>query len=87
MVPPLLSQNLLSLNEDGEKLTLSIRVDLNNETEIQDFTLYESIFKNKLRYSYETFIDDFLNPESQNHNALQLMYEVAKKRKIIRKRE
>lgn len=87
MVPPILSQNLLSLNEDGEKLTLSIRVDLNNESEIQDFTLYESIFKNKLRYSYETFIDDFLNPESQNHNTLQLMYEVAKKRKIIRKRE
>lgn len=31
MFPPSLSQNLLSLNEDGEKLTLSMRIELDHE--------------------------------------------------------
>ena len=87
MFPPILSQNLLSLNENWEKLTLSIRVDLDDNAEIIDFEVYESLFKNRLRYSYETFIDDFLNPDSKNHSALQLMYEIAQKRKSVRKRE
>lgn len=87
MVPPLLSQDVLSLNENGEKLTLSIRVDLNHDGEIEDFQVYESIFKNKCRYNYETFGDDFLNPDAPYHNILQLMYEVAKKRRYLRKRE
>ena len=87
MVPPLLSQNLLSLNEDGEKLTLTMRIELDEDAQIMDFDVYESIFKNQKRYDYETFIDDYLNPESQNHAVLQLMYEVAKKRKVIRTRE
>lgn len=87
MVPPILSQDLLSLNENGEKLTLSIRVDLDYNAEIRDFEVYESVFRNQLRYSYETFSDDFLNPDSKNHNTLQLMYEIANKRKAVRKRE
>jgi ribonuclease R len=87
MFPPVLSQNLLSLNEDGEKLTLSIRIDLDNNGQICDSHVYESTFKNKKRYDYENFVDDYLNPDSENHKTLQLMYEIAQKRRSLRKME
>lgn len=87
MFPPELSQNLLSLNENGEKLTLSIRIDLDNDAEIKDFCIYESIFKNKKRHDYESFMDVFSNPEMEDHEIFQLMYEIARKRRYIRTRE
>lgn len=87
MFPPALSQNLLSLNENGEKLTLSMQMDLDHEGRLYDFHVYESVFRNKRRYDYESFVDDYLNPESENHEAIQLMYEIAKKRRSIRKTE
>lgn len=87
MFPPELSQNLLSLNENGEKFTLSMRVDLDNEWEIKDAQVYESIFKNKNRHDYESFMDVFANPEHQDHEIFQLMYEIARKRRYIRTRE
>lgn len=87
MFPPILSQNLLSLNEQGEKLTLSIQIDLDTYGYIKDFHVYESLFRNKKRYDYENFVDDYLNPESENHDTLQLMYEIARKRRAIRKIE
>ncbi len=85
MFPPILSQNLLSLNENGEKLTLSLQIELDENTNIVDFQVFESIFKNKKRYDYENFVDDYLNPESENHTTLQLMYEIAQKRRAMRK--
>lgn len=87
MVPPLLSQDVLSLNENGEKLTMTMRIEIDDDANITDYVVYESIFKNMRRYDYETFVDDYLNPESEHHATLQLMYEVAKKRKVIRVRE
>jgi ribonuclease R len=87
MFPPALSQNLLSLNENGEKLTLSMRIELDHEGNIQDFTVYESTFKNLRRYDYETFVDDFLCPDSKHHDTLLLMYEIASRRKSVRRRE
>ncbi len=85
MFPPALSQELLSLNENGKKLTLSMQIDIDHEGRIYNFLAYESIFKNRRRYDYESFVDDYLNPESEHHNTLQLMYEVAQKRRYIRK--
>jgi exoribonuclease R len=87
MFPPVLSQDLLSLNEDGEKLTLSMQIGLDEDAQIQDFHVYESVFKNRRRYDYESFVDDFMNPESENHETLQLMYEIARKRRVVRKTE
>lgn len=85
MVPPSLSQNLLSLNEDGEKLTLSLRIDLDHEGKIEYFNVYESRFKNRRRYDYGSFVEDYLNPDSEHHETLQLMYEIAAKRKRVRR--
>lgn len=87
MFPPLLSQNILSLDENGEKLTLSIRVELNHEGRILDFSVYESLFKNLRRYDPETFMDDYINPDSRDHESLQLLYEIATRRKNIRRTE
>lgn len=87
MFPPSLSQNLLSLNEDGEKLTLSMRIELDHEGNIRDFEAYESVFKNLRRYDYESFVDDFMNPECEHHSAIQLMYEIAGRRKAVRRRD
>lgn len=87
MFPPILSQNLLSLDENGEKLTLSMQIDLDACGRIYDFHVYESVFRNRKRYNYEDFVDDYLNPESEHHETLQLMYEVAKKRRRLRKTE
>ncbi len=87
MFPPVLSQNLLSLNEDGIKLTLSMQIDLDQNWQISDFHVYESTFKNKKRYDYENFVDDFMNPDSENHETLQIMYEIARKRRLTRKTE
>nr|MDD3720673.1 RNB domain-containing ribonuclease [Candidatus Gracilibacteria bacterium] len=87
MFPPLISQNLLSLNENGEKLCLTMQIDLDQEGKILNHVVYESILKNKKRYDYLSFIDDYINPESGNHKNLQLMYEIAQKRRTLRKQE
>ncbi len=85
MFPEYLSQNIMSLNEDWTKLTLTLKIELDNYWEIINYDVYESIFKNLKRYNYEDFIDDYINPYSQNHRVLQTMYELASKRRAIRK--
>jgi len=84
MFPNKLSQDLLSLNENCERLTLTAKIELNNSWEIENIDVYESIFKNLKRYDYESFKDDFMNPDSSFHTTLQLMYEIALKRKTNR---
>lgn len=86
MIPEILSQDFLSLNQNWKKLTLTMRIELDQNWEILDFDVYESIFTNRQRYDYEGFHDDFINPDSQNHNILHLMYEIALKRKQSRLR-
>lgn len=85
MVPPILSQNILSLNEDWIKLTLTLQIDLDINWNIKKFDVFESKFKNMKRYNYEDFVDDYLNPDCERHENLHLMYEVARKRRNIRK--
>lgn len=87
MFPPILSQDLLSLNEHGEKLTLSIRIELDHEGRMTDHRVYESVFKNLRRYDYDTFVEDFMNPDCERHQTLQLLYEIAMRRKAARKRD
>lgn len=85
MFPEELSQNILSLDENWEKYTLSMKIDLDLNWNITDYDVFESKFKNLKRYDYETFIDDFKNPDSEFHNHLQLMYEIARLRRSQRK--
>ncbi len=85
MLPPSLSQDMLSLNENWLKSTLTMRIDLDNYTYICWFEVYESMFKNRRRYNYTDFMDDFENPDCDNHSLLHLMYEIALKRRTLRK--
>ena len=85
MYPPELSQDLLSLDMNWEKLTLSLDIDLDFDWNILYAEVYESKFRNLKRYDYDNFLTDFINPESNNHNTLHLMYEIALKRQAIRK--
>lgn len=85
MYPPILSNNYFSLNEDWKKLTLSIEIELDKNTNIKDFYFYETVFTSKKRYDYENFINEYINPENENHKYFQLFYKIAKKRRKLRK--
>lgn len=85
MYPPILSNEYFSLNENKEKLTLTIEIELDKNTNIKDFHIYESIFKSKKRHDYKSFIDEYKNPKSENHKNFTLFYKIAKKRRKLRK--
>lgn len=84
MFPPELANDLLSLDENGKKLTLSMQIELDFQWNIVYYDVFESQFKNQKRYDYETFLDDFNNPDADFHDSLHLMYEIAKKRRNYR---
>lgn len=86
MFPPELANEVFSLNESWEKLTLTMEIDLDFDWNINNFKTYESKFKNLKRNDYESFIDDFINPDSIFHKNYQIMYEIAKKRTDLRKK-
>ena len=47
MYPPELANDIFSLKEWREKLTITVEVDLDFEWNIKNFEVYESVFKNK----------------------------------------
>ena len=81
MFPPELANDMLSLDENGKKLTLSMQIELDFQGNILNYDVFESQFKNQKRYDYETFLDDFNNPDTDFHDSLHLMYEIASKRR------
>lgn len=85
MFPEDLSYDLLSLNENWTKLTLTTKIELDDNWNIINTSVYESIFKNKLRCDYDMFCDYYLDPDSEYHTSFQLMYELARKRRHLRK--
>jgi len=52
---------------------------LDNEARVIDYSYYESRFTNIKRYNYESFGEDFINPESEHHATLHLLKEVSDK--------
>lgn len=80
MLPPELSNNLLSLEPYwGEKLTLSLQIDLDVDGNITQYDFYESRFKNIKRYDYEQFWEDFISPEAEHYKTLHLLKELSDK--------
>lgn len=88
MLPPELSNNTLSLNPYGnhkkQQLTLSLKIELNEEAQVEDYHFFESTFKNTNRYDYESFWHDYQSPEAENYTTLHLMKEVSDKLRINR---
>lgn len=88
MLPPELSNNILSLDQYGwKKLTLSVQIDLDDQWTVKNHRFYESRFTNLKRYDHETFWTDFVNPESQHHHRLHLLKEVSDKLRTKRLKE
>ena len=80
MIPSELSNNALSLDPiGGKKLTVTLQIDLDNEGKVKNHSFYESRFTNLKRYDYESFWEDFVNPEAQNYSTLQLFKEISDK--------
>lgn len=85
MYPPELSEEYFSLIEWSLKRTLSFDIFLSPSWNVENFVLYESLFENMKRYNYENFLDDFIDINSQNYELLRLLFEIALKRRKIRK--
>ena len=88
MLPPELSNNTLSLDPYGnnkqKQLTMSLKMELDQDGNIQDYDFFESHFKNLKRYNYESFWHDYSSPENENHTTLHLMKEVSDKLRVNR---
>lgn len=84
MYPIELAYDMLSLVDNSRRLTMTMRVDLDDQWNISDYSLYESIFKNIYRHDYDSFMSWYTNPDSPDHTNFQLMYDIAKKRRFIR---
>lgn len=80
MFPPELSNHSLSLDPyGGDKLTMTLQIDLDDQWEVKNHSYYESSFKSLKRYDYESFGDDFTNPDSEHHGTLHILKEISDK--------
>ena len=71
MLPPALSEDKLSLLEGQPRPTLTIRVTLNHQAEIQSTELFESWLTSTKRFSYEQADRVCQNPTHPLHEQLQ----------------
>jgi exoribonuclease R len=55
MIPPELSNGIISLDENGEKKVVTLQIDLDQEANVKKYSFYESDFINLNRYDYQSF--------------------------------
>ena len=67
MFPDCLSNNIFSLNENEDKFTLSIIVDLNNDGDILDFSIVKAIIKSDRKLSYN-YVQDIIDKKVTNED-------------------
>lgn len=90
MLPNKISDNLCSLNENEDKLTLTCDMEIDKLGNIVDIQVYPSIMKNHHRFSYdevnELFSNNFLsnNLDAEIVNSLRYSYEL---HSILRKKK
>lgn len=84
MLPPELANDFLSLNENGKKYTMTLQIELDHDANVTSSCFYESCFKNMKRYNYESFGEDYENPDSQYHKTLHLFREISDKLRMNR---
>lgn len=84
MFPPELSNEVISLNQNGVKNTMSLQIDLDNQAKIVNYNFYESKFKNLSRMDYAGFSQQFVDRDSQFHQTLHTMREISDKLRINR---
>lgn len=74
-----ISNFLTSLNHDTKKLTLTVQIDLDDQANILNSKVYESITHNEHRFDYEEYNNQFKNPESKYYDKLHLYDEISQK--------
>ena len=83
MLPEEISTGLCSLNENGEKLCLTIRMELSKNLSIRDFNISESLIRSALRTNYDSVYElvkgNDLDFSSENKSLLLLMYAFSQK--------
>ncbi len=79
MIPEALSNNKLSLYQANDKIdkTMSVQIDLDDQFEKIGSQIFESDFKNLKQYNYESFAEDFINPDTQYYSQLHLLKEIS----------
>jgi len=78
MVPKILSTWILSLNHEEKTLTQTLEVNFDNNFNIINHNSFESIFYNKHRLNYQTFNENFNNPDSEIYNNLKILEKISK---------
>ena len=84
MFPQELSNNIISLDQNGIKNTMSLQIHLDNQANILNYNFYESKFKNLARMDYDSFSQDYAQKDSQFHSTLHIMREISDKLRINR---
>jgi len=79
MFPPLLSEDVLSLVEEKERLAISIIISFDSSNEIKEFDIFPSIVKVHRRYTY-TQSDKQINSDKNLSYLLHLAQHLRKKR-------
>lgn len=79
MFPKELANWLLSLNEDSDKKTMTLQIDLDKNWLVKNSSFYESKFKNIKKYNYDSFWEDYLNKDSTHYKTLHLLKEISDK--------
>lgn len=87
MMPHILSEQHLSLHPGSPKLAMTARIELAHDGRVRKFAFEDSVFTNIRRYHYENFAKDFLDPDSEHHDMLHLMREIADVRRAHRMSE
>jgi len=79
MIPHALSNDKLSLYQADNKIdkTMSVNIDLDDQFETIWYNIFESEFKNLKQYNYESFADDFMNPDAQYYSQLHILKQVS----------
>ncbi len=83
-LPEALSNDLLSLNQNWKKATLTLKVELDEQAMVKKYSYIESFLTNLKRYDYGSFWEDFSNKDSEFYDKLHLFQEISNKLLINR---
>ena len=76
--PEDISTDILSLNHQTKRNTITTRIEYDNNFNIVWSNIYESVSYNKNRFDYEEFNKQFNDYYSEFHSELNLFHEIAK---------
>lgn len=86
MIPHVLSNGMCSLNEGEDRLTLTCEISYDENGNILNHNIYESIINVEKRMTYNKVQDIFDKKDSESKNIDKMLYEMLTLSRIIRKK-